>query len=232
MTNPFQPTKQVCLTCKGTKTIHPQNDQCKNLYHQCPTCKGTGEVPAGAQNNGHDFRYVKVSGNRMCSLCGATKNTHEGISPCKVASPKSAELDEVLENWLEKVMSTSTLGWSPIDGYKGNEDESEAVAAQDYDKYKAEAKAAIESIIEGRVVAELEKLASMTDSYNGKVQLLANLVSAIYGRLHELKGDQRAQRCPECHGGTYMPGNADPANCDVCHGTGVAQLPASPEDIK
>jgi hypothetical protein len=55
-------------------------------------------------------------------------------------------LDKTLEDWLDNALSTSSQGWSPIDGYKGKEEDSEKEALKDYRKYLSEAKQEIKSL--------------------------------------------------------------------------------------
>ncbi len=52
-------------------------------------------------------------------------------------------IEDILESWLDSAMSTSTMGWSTVDGYKGNEENSELEAGKDYDKYLLKATQAI-----------------------------------------------------------------------------------------
>ena len=59
-------------------------------------------------------------------------------------TPQPDSPEQIIDEWLDNAMSTSILGWSPIDGYKGHEDNSEAEAAKDYDKYKAQAVAKLD----------------------------------------------------------------------------------------
>jgi galactitol-specific phosphotransferase system IIB component len=47
--------------------------------------------------------------------------------------------------------------------------------------------AAYDTAVAETLIEELEALAKMTESYEGKVQLLANLVERIYSRSRELR---------------------------------------------
>lgn len=51
--------------------------------------------------------------------------------------------------------------------------------------------AAIHQAAIALVEAELDSLAKLTESYNGKVQLLANMVERIYTRKAQLKAGQQ-----------------------------------------
>lgn len=59
----------------------------------------------------------------------------------------NSKLRNILQSWLDNAMTTSSFGWSPIDGYKGHEGNSEKEAAKDYEKYLAKAEKAIRQAV-------------------------------------------------------------------------------------
>lgn len=66
----------------------------------------------------------------------------------------NSKLRNILQSWLDNAMTTSSFGWSPIDGYKGHEENSEKEAAKDYEKYLAKAEKAIRQAV-GEELMEL-----------------------------------------------------------------------------
>lgn len=66
----------------------------------------------------------------------------------------NSKLRNILQSWLDNAMTTSSFGWSPIDGYKGHEGNSEKEAAKDYEKYLAKAEKAIRQAV-GEEMLEL-----------------------------------------------------------------------------
>lgn len=102
----------------------------------CPECEGTGVV---------DDTQV----NAM-----ATPDAPQS----EPASPIRQEPSEVLDEWLDNAMSTSSIAWSPIDGYHHHEEKSEEEAEKDFDRYKTKAVAALEHWKNTQVVAALDNI--------------------------------------------------------------------------
>lgn len=92
-------------------------------------------------------------------------------------TPQPDSPEQIIDEWLDNAMSTSILGWSPIDGYKGHEDNSEAEATKDYDKYKAQALAKLDEYYTNKFLEErLDELEKLTHS-EGITHIMAEAIS-------------------------------------------------------
>jgi len=90
---------------------------------------------------------------------------------------------QILEEWLDNAMSTSIMGWSAVDGYKGNEENSELEAGKDYDKYLLEAtKATTQAMLDALPDKVQPREDPYTDGWNDYRDKMESAIKKMGGR--------------------------------------------------